>query len=80
MELGQAAALLCSPGSSPAPGGAQTATPLSYTVTQAGWKEAQLEASSWLVVLMDSIAFQMQNKKLIGRDLSHFSEVRKKAQ
>ena len=56
------------------------ATPLSYKVTRTGWKQAQLAVYLWLVILMDRIVFQQQNKKLVGRDLSHFSGVRKKVQ
>ena len=81
MELGHTAAQFCSPGCSPTQEKhRRLATPLSYKVTRTGWKQAQLAVYLWLVILMDRIVFHQQNKKLVGRDLSHFSVVRKKVQ
>ena len=81
MELGHTAAQFCSPDCSlTRERHRRLATPLSYNVTLTGWKQAQLAVYLWLVILMDRIVFQQQNKKLVGRDLSHFSGVRKKVQ
>lgn len=81
MELGHTAAQFCSPDCSPTrEKHRRLATPLSYKVTRTGWKQAQLAVYLWLVILMDRTVFQQQNKKLVDRDLSHFSGVRKKVQ
>lgn len=73
MELGHTAAQFCSPDCSlTRERHRRLATPLSYKVTLTGWKQAQLAVYLWLVILMDRIVFQQRNKKLVGRDLSHF--------
>lgn len=55
----------------PSPGMSTDGDSTVLQIAQAGWKQAQLAASLWLVVLMDSIAFQVQNKRQIGSSFSH---------
>ena len=63
VELGHTAVQFCSPDSSPTrEKRRRLATPLSYKVTQTGWKQAQLAVYLWLVILMDRTVSQQQNK------------------
>lgn len=55
----------------PSPGMSTDGDSTVLQIAQAGWKQAQLAASLWLVVLMYSVAFQVQNKRQIGSSFSH---------